>query len=177
MGRSDSDIWSERGRKLINTLIKLLGGGVMIFASFLWGRSRAEEEKRKAALLSEFISFVSFTGEYIVRFKVPLSEIYAEYTPELPEMKRFISSARENGIKTAWESAQPPLPEKAIRTAERFVSELGSGYAEEEREKCACTADILGKLLEELKSDMADRVKMWYSLPPLLVSSVLLIFL
>lgn len=149
----------------------------MIFASCLWGRSRAAEEKRKIALLSEFISFVSFTGEYIVRFKAPLSEIYSEYTPELPEMKRFIASAREKDIKTAWNVSPPPLPSKAERTAEKFVNELGSGYAEEEREKCACTVDILGKLLAELKSDMADRVKMWHSLPPLLVSSVLLIFL
>ncbi|MGN1408852.1 MAG: hypothetical protein ACI4XJ_01620 [Eubacteriales bacterium] len=167
----------KRRRNKINTLIKLLGGGVMIFASCLWGRSRAAEEKRKVALLSEFISFVSFTGEYIVRFKAPLSEIYAEYTPELPEMKRFITSARESGIRTAWNTSPLPLPVKAVRTAEKFVNELGSGYAEEEREKCACTADILGKLLAGLKSDMADRVKMWYSLPPLLVSSVLLIFL
>ena len=66
---------------------------------------------------------------------------------------------------------------EAKKIAKKFVYSIGKGYTDEEVELCKYTSDSIDKILVKLKSDMADRVKMYYSLPLLFVSSVILIFL
>ena len=151
----------------------------MLLAAFAWGRSKAAEEKRKIAVLAEFSSFVKFVGENIERFKTPLPDILAEYTPAEPKISEFITQAKSCGIKKSWENCSDMLgfSAESEKIAKKFVYSIGKGYTDEEVELCKYTSDSIDKILVKLKSDMADRVKMYYSLPLLFVSSVILIFL
>ena len=44
----------------MNTMIKLSGSGLLIFAAFLWGRKKANAENHAILVLGEFISFIKF---------------------------------------------------------------------------------------------------------------------
>ncbi len=163
---------------------KLIGGLAVILSSAIWGNLRGADERKKLSSLEEFISLVNFVNGNIEHFKTPLCEIYRQFAESSsdkrrlsPEMSRFIRIAEKDGISAAWNQNILNLPDEAEPTAMKFVTEVGRGYADEEAELCRYTVESLTTTLEKLKEEVAGRVKMWRTLPPLFASSVVLIFL
>ncbi len=163
---------------------KLIGGLAVILSSAIWGNLRGADERKKLAALEEFISLVNFIDGNIEHFKTPLCEIYRQFAESASdkrrlsaEMKDFIAIAERDGIAAAWKRDILDLPDEAKPTALKFVTEVGRGYADDEAELCRYTVESLGSTLDKLKEEVAGRVKMWRTLPPLFASSVVLIFL
>ncbi len=163
---------------------KLIGGLAVILSSAIWGNLRGADERKKLSSLEEFISLVNFISGNIEHFKTPLCEIYRNFAESCsdkrrlsPEMKEFIITAASDGITSAWNQKILSLPDEAEPTALKFVTEVGRGYADEEAELCRYTVESLTSNLEKLKGEVASRIKMWRTLPPLFASSVVLIFL
>lgn len=161
----------------MNTFIRLTGCGIMIFTAFLWGRKRAEREEYSLKLLADFIAFVRYTRENIIHTKTPIPDICREYETDIYEMREFLADSEKNGICAAWDKHSAMLPQKAQKAVQRFVSNIGFGYDDEDKELCEYTLNILGGLFAELKSKTDERRKMWYTLPPLFVSSIILILM
>ncbi len=163
---------------------KLIGGLVVIVSSAIWGSLRGADERKKLSSLGEFIDLVNFIGGNIDHFRTPLCEIYRQYAStgeenhrHSAEMAEFLSTAEREGIASAWNNEILTLPDEAKPNVRRFVTEIGRGYAEEEAELCRFTAENLTSIFDMLKEDIGGKVKMWRTLPPLLASSVMLIFL
>lgn len=161
----------------MNSIVKLSGSGLLIFAAFLWGRKKANAENHAILVLGEFISFIKFIRDNIAHIKTPIPDICQNYQTDFTEIQKFLSDAELYGIHEAFEKNNSILPLKSRKTAEKFASEIGHGYGEETLELCRYTIDVLGGQYKEMKDDMVQRRKMWYSLPPLFASSVILIFI
>lgn len=157
--------------------LKLVGSGIMIFASFLWGRKKANAEKHKLILLSDIIAFIKFLRDNIAHFKTPIPRICKSYEASNEEIKAFLDEVCEYGLNDAWAKNTELLPEKAKGIMYQFTSGLGQSYGNDSIELCDYTLLELHKLSEALTRDYTERRKMWYSLPPLFVSSVILIFI
>lgn len=149
----------------------------MIFTAFLWGRKRAEREDYSLKLLAEFIAFVRYARENIIHTKTPIPDICREYETDIYEMREFLADSEKNGICVAWDKHSAMLPQRAQKAVQRFVSNIGFGYDDEDKELCEYTVNVLGGLFEELKLKTDERRKMWYTLPPLFVSSIILILM
>ncbi len=155
--------------------IKLIGGGITIFAASVYGRIKASEERKRFKLLGEFILLVKFVSSNIEHFKTPLHMILGDFYTENKELLEFLSLAEKSGLREAWQQAPLKLPREVMRSCEKFANELGHGYFEDEL--CTYTLKNLTEASGKLESELNERTKMWSTLPPLLASSVLLIIL
>lgn len=161
----------------MNITLKLIGSGIMIFASFLWGRKKSNAEKHKLILLNDIIAFIKFLRDNISHFKTPIPRICKSYETSNSEIKAFLDEVSAYGLRIAWENNTELLPEKARGIMSHFTAELGQSYGNDSIELCDYTLSELHKISEALISDYTERRKMWYSLPPLFVSSIILIFI
>lgn len=161
----------------MNTMIKLSGSGLLIFAAFLLGRKKANAENHAIIVFGEFISFIKFIRDNIAHMKTPIPDICREYQTDSVEIQKFLTDAETYGIREAFEKNYAILPQKSRKTAEKFASEIGRGYGVETLELCRYTIDVLDGQYKTMKDDMVQRRRMWYSLPPLFASSVILIFI
>ena len=62
----------------MNTMIKLSGSGLLIFAAFLLGRKKANAENHAIIVFGEFISFIKFIRDNIAHMKTPIPDICRE---------------------------------------------------------------------------------------------------
>ena len=109
--------------------------------------------------------------------KTPIPDICREYQTDSAEIQKFLTDTETYGIREAFEKNYAILPQKSRKTAEKFASEIGRGYGVETLELCRYTIDVLDGQYKTMKDDMVQRRRMWYSLPPLFASSVILIFI
>ena len=78
----------------MNTMIKLSGSGLLIFAAFLWGRKKANAENHAIIVLGEFISFIKFIRDNIAHIKTPIPDICREYQTDSAEIQKFLMTRR-----------------------------------------------------------------------------------
>ena len=102
----------------MNTMIKLSGSGLLIFAAFLWGRKKANAENHAIIVLGEFISFIKFIRDNIAHIKTPIPDICREYQTDSAEIQKFLTDAETYGIREAFEKNYAILPQKSRKTAQ-----------------------------------------------------------
>ena len=161
-------------------MYKLIGTVILLTASMVYGRKKILDERRKireAEALRDLTEHIAEQIEYTMK---PLPEIIAGFENGILREIGFLETAGTYGIREAWKMCQWKfcLPEGNIRSAfGEFCREIGRGYRKEELELCGLTLKRLRSEIERMKGDSGNCEKLYRTIPPLMVLSVVLILL
>ncbi len=159
---------------------KLCGTIILLIASLVFGWKKIREERLKirgAEDLGDLVEYISEQIEYTMK---PLPEILGSYQSSFLAESGLIAAAQEYGVKEAWERCgnRLTLPEGNVRKIfGEFCKEIGRGYRKEELELCGLTLKRLRSEIDRMKKDTVNREKLYRTLPPLMVLSMVLILL
>ena len=156
---------------------KLIGGGLIMLASLLYGRMKIAEERKKSALAEGTVEFVRAVRDNISHYKKPLSEIFDSVRIDALERCGFLPACRSDGIRAAWETGTLKLPGKMSEIMCAFAERIGSGYREDELELCGYTLTQLEKHAEGVRTERENREKLYRNIPPLAALSAVLLVL
>lgn len=161
-------------------ICKLIGTAVLLSASVLYGRKKILEERRMIREGEALLGLTVHIAEQIEYTMKPLPEILSGFDDGILLENGFLKAASEIGIREAWDNSRRKfrLPEKGMKQVfGRFCQEIGRGYRKEELELCSLTIRHLREEIEQLKKDIGNREKLYRTIPPLMVMSVVLILL
>ncbi len=161
-------------------LYKLAGAGILLLASFIYGSCKVREGRRRLRETEAFLELVEYVTEGIEHGMKPLPEIFAEYGNGILEQNGFLQIVREKGIRQAWlthENRFNPTKGKGIDQFSVFCREIGRSYRKEEMELCSLTKKRLEDELAAIRVDMKNREKMYRTIPPLMVMSLVLMLM
>jgi len=161
-------------------MYKLIGTLILLAVSLLYGRRKIFYERQKIKEGEAICDLTEYISEQIEYTMKPLPEIIAGYRNEILAENGFLESAAAEGMEKAWEVCSDGfrLPSGGIHDIfGEFCRSIGKGYRKEELELCGLTQKHLKAELEKLKEDSVNREKLYRSLPPLMVLSVVLILL
>ena len=161
-------------------ICKLIGTAVLLLASILYGRRKILEERRVIREGEALLGLTVHIAEQIEYTMKPLPEILAGFDDDILLENGFLKAASESGIREAWDNQDCKfrLPEKGMKQVfGQFCREIGRGYRKEELELCSLTIRRLREEIDQLKKDIGNREKLYRTIPPLMVMSVVLILL
>lgn len=160
---------------MTENIVKTIGAVSVVGAAFFYGRIMVRELRRKIKLLSSFLEFVIFISENIEYFLKPIPDIIAEYRGEYLVECGFIKEAVERGLDCAWSKISASVGGEAKEILHGYFTAVGSGYADEEKRLSEYTIERLGRILESERAAVADREKIYRTVPVMLAASVVLI--
>ena len=159
---------------------KLIGAMILLAASIVFGLKKSREEQEKIRNAEALFSLVENIAEQIEYSMRPLPQILHVYECDALEKSGFLRIAGEEGVEEGWKRCRNKLvlPGREIeKIVERFCGEIGKGYRKEELELCGLTLKRLKAEMERSRSEFANRRKLYHTLPPLLMLSLILILL
>ena len=157
---------------------KLMGTLILLMASVIYGSKKIAEERRRlreAEALADLVEHISGQIEYTMK---PLPEILGAYQSEILASGAFTEVACTYGLGKAWDAYGfgIGLPDGDFKRIFRdFTREIGRGYRKEELELCSLTLKQLRTEIDKYKEDSLGREKLYRTLPPMMVLSVVLI--
>lgn len=159
---------------------KLIGAAVLLAASVIFGWNRIREEHRKirdAEVLLELVEYIAEQIEYTMK---PLPKILGTFEADALNGCGFLRISCEEGMWAGWERCKDKLslPQGDLgRIFGDFCREIGKGYRKEELELCGLTMKRMKAEMDRSRNDIAGREKLYRTLPPLMMLSVILILL
>ena len=153
---------------------------MLLAASLVYGRSRISEERQKLREAEALIALVRHTAETIDHTLKPLPEIFGEYRNEVLQKNGFLAEVRSAGLRNAWENKEETfvLQDKDLKNCfSVFCREIGRGYRKEELELCSLTLKRMNEAVGKLRQELSNREKLYRTIPPLMVMSLVLILM
>ena len=158
-------------------MLKLAGAAIIFAAAFLYGGNMCEKTKKKLALTEALGDFISYIGESIETFRLPLGRIFEDYQNGFLQEIGFLDILRRDGFAAAICSVDKDLPPEMFDQLCTFAGAIGGGYASEQAKLCAFTKERLCGVCANLRTQLPGRLKMYRLLPLLAAASVLLLII
>lgn len=156
------------------TAVKLIGAAAMVAFAYLAGDRALDGLRRRICLLSELVSFAKQAAVGIGEYKLTLAAIEAEAdVPTLSEIGFF----KWLGCGSIDADALACLSDGEREAVSSFVSSFGKCFSDEQVGLCRALENAAASSLERAKSDYETKSKIYKSVPPLAVMSLLIVLL
>ncbi len=158
-------------------MLKLAGASILFAAAFFYGGNMCEKTKKKLTLIEALGDLISYIGESIETFRLPLGRIFEDYQNGFLQEIGFLDILRRDGFAAAICSVEKDLPPEVFDQLCSFAGAIGGGYASEQAKLCAFTKERLCGACVDLRAQLPGRLKMYRLLPLLAAASVLLLII
>lgn len=158
-------------------MLKLAGAALVFTAAAFFGAGMCEKIRNKLALLEALGDLVSYMGESIETFRLPLGRIFEDYQNTFLQEIGFLNILRRDGLAAAICSVEKDLPPEIFDQLCSFAGAIGGGYASEQAKLCAFTKERLCNASSDLRTQLPGRLKIYRMLPLLAAASVLLLII
>ncbi len=158
-------------------MLKLAGAALVFTAAAFFGGNMCEKIKNKLALLEALGDLISYIGESIETFRLPLGRIFEDYQNTFLQEIGFLYILRRDGLAAAICSVEKDLLPEIFDQLCSFAGAIGGGYASEQAKLCAFTKERLCSASSDLRTQLPGRLKIYRMLPLLAAASVLLLII
>lgn len=158
-------------------MLKLAGAVLILAAASFYGGSMCEKTKEKLTLTEALSDLISYIGQSIEAFRLPLGRIFDDYQNAFLQKIGFLDILRRDGFAAAVCSVEKALPPEIYDQLCSFAGAIGGGYAPEQAKLCAFTEERLLGACADMRAQLPGRLKMYRLLPLLAAASVLILFI
>ena len=158
-------------------MLKLAGGVLLLFSASVCGKNLCEKLRQRLSMVNALADLVTYIGENIETFRMPLPKIFETYENAYLAQIGFLSTARSDGLSAAIRNVKHILPPELYDRMCAFSSSIGGGYAPEQERLCSMTAVRLRQAGAEMQERQTEKIKMYRLLPLLTAASVLILIL
>ena len=158
-------------------LVKWIGSGTIIVAAWLFSISMIHSHKKILRELEALSNMVQYIRDNIDHLMKPLPDIFLSYQNDYLETIGFLPRIRHTSLKQAWEEQSFSFSGESVLLLSEFVRTIGSSYRTEELRLCDYTLTRLNEMLEHLRRDSSNRLKLYKTVPTMFALSVILILI
>ena len=137
-------------------ILKLLGVLILLGTGTVIALISRQHEKRKLRYLEGWIELIRYIGNQINCYLMPLNEILEAIEPERTNGHAPTGEERLRAILAA---TQGDLDEDSRRLLERFVTQIGNGYREDQIRLCEYTVSSLSVLRDKFATELPARLR------------------
>lgn len=157
--------------------IKLLGSAFLLFSSICYGEMHIRSDRLKTRDIEAVIDIIKYISEKIEYFSAPLPEIFLQYSNDHFEKTGVLEEIRRSGIKFLCTDNKLSISQEDRDLLSKFASELGKSYVDEELALCRYTYEKLKESEAKLRETQKSREKLYRTIPPMVVLSLILIII
>ena len=158
-------------------MLRLTGSVILIVSAWFASAGLIRDHKAGLRELEALYDMISCIRDNIEHLMKPLPDIFQTYANEYLENCGFLPNVRQTDLRQAWDGQTFTLSGEAYILIRDFVHAIGSGYRAEELRLCEYTLGRLRTLLDRSRSDAANKLKLYRTVPMMFALSVILILL
>lgn len=156
-------------------VLKIIGAVTAIAVSYLLGDLAADRYRKRVALLSELKLFADNAARSIGEYKTPLKELaLADEIPILSEY-RFVDLIAQCDAPDG--RMLEMLNENEREAVVEFVGNFGKCFKDELIDMCRSFGKLMSEALENAEKECDTKSKIYRTVPPLCVTSVIILLM
>ena len=156
-------------------VLKIIGAVTAVAVSYFLGDLAADRYRKRVALLSELKLFADNAARSIGEYKTPLKELaLADEIPILSEY-RFVDLIAQGDAPDA--RMLEMLNENEREAVVQFAGNFGKCFKDELIDMCRSFGKLISESLENAKKECDTKSKIYRAVPPLCVTSVIILLM
>ena len=140
------------------TLIRLLGGGMILFSGTVAAYVSVKNERRRLAVLEAWIALLSYIRGQIDLYMTPMAEILSEADRDL--LAPFGCHSPAPTPHDCFSATEAHLDTESRRILQVCLRELGSAYRETELKRCDACITALSEHRKQLTDELPARLRL-----------------
>ena len=156
-------------------MLKIAGSFIILSACWLYGYQLSQKSEKDLLITDALVSFVMFINASIKTNRMPLRDIFSDFTNEELHNCGFINALNESGLSDAISSIEVYLTVEASEAMLFLDKNIGGIDLESQTRVCDYVEEKLREEYAKIKSNYKEKRRMYRLLPILAGLSVIVL--